>query len=262
MNDSSTLFNALDCLEQMPSGVLLCNKEGKILWVNNMMQQLLGESKQFLLELTIHQLPFKEKNLFSSEIFLTPVANSQLRLKVIKQKLSQDQYLLHFTDVSDVLKAIKSRTLGMDGRDGDRIDPESAVLVRKSVLQKLVFEVSRSRRYHNPLSIALIQVQEKTSSNWLKQTVEAIQEGKRWVDILGRWGENCFLLILPETSQQSAIQLTEKLTVMLQERHLTTRISVAEWQLEDDAMTLLARSEQSLYMLTRENSASSTIVTN
>jgi diguanylate cyclase (GGDEF)-like protein len=133
-------------------------------------------------------------------------------------------------------------------------DPLTGLPNERALSQALNQQVSRSRRYDNPLSTMLIHVPAPSAGEHSDVTLQALarllRDRLRWVDQLGRWREDAFLAILPETSEADAQQLADKIHASLAEAsgdadHPLASVSVsfglAAWRKGDDARTLLRR---------------------
>jgi diguanylate cyclase (GGDEF)-like protein len=132
--------------------------------------------------------------------------------------------------------------------------------------QELIAQVSRSRRYLNPLSIVLIRLEDLEETNksvagiqkqrLVRGIAKMLKEKLRWVDVVGCWDRDAFMLILPETAQESAAKLVRKIETyicrMLAEEEragsntVVVNIGQAEWTKGDDITSLLARVESDL----------------
>ena len=75
----------------------------------------------------------------------------------------------------------------------------------------------------------------------------------RWADQVGRFREQDFLLILPETLYEDAVKLTEKLQkkiLRLNQSYqkgqdkVAVAFGISQWQKGDDTLRLLHRAEQ------------------
>ncbi len=243
-------------LERLPEGILILDADGHVCWANQAAARQLGCEPGELLGISQLDLPLIQSPVISNEALLTPVAHPETRLKVNISELTDAAgcgfRLITFVDVTDTLRAVKSRTLGMDGRDSTRIDPLTSLLTRKSILRELVSEVSRSRRYHNPLSILLLQpysdaaawnaLDEAQREAILKATAGTLKEQLRWVDEAGCWDHDCLLLVLPETHAQAARQLADKISAEIP-GDISIQCAVSEWRKGDDAQSLSARAE-------------------
>ncbi|MEW6456852.1 MAG: GGDEF domain-containing protein [Acidobacteriota bacterium] len=102
---------------------------------------------------------------------------------------------------------------------------------RKFILQKLEEEMKRSKRYRIPLSIILAYIDnfkfindtygQKVGDGILKGVNEIIQYFCRETDIIGRFGGQTFLLILPQTDGENAVQMVERIRKKAQDTIFT-----------------------------------------
>ena len=92
---------------------------------------------------------------------------------------------------------------------------------RQALLQGLEPLVSRSRRYHNPLSVIRLRIDnladidtefgKGNSETALTAVSQMLKDQMRWADLIGRFDNDEFLLVLPETAADAANYLLEKL---------------------------------------------------
>ena len=117
----------------------------------------------------------------------------------------------------------------------------AGVLSREAALLRLDAEISRSRRYANPLSCLVAQVDDDTGAYTGLERM--LREQLRWVDVLARWSEHELLVLLPETHARAATALCRKLAN--QARSQTSPIVVlwgaSTWRRGDDANRFVAR---------------------
>jgi two-component system, cell cycle response regulator len=101
------------------------------------------------------------------------------------------------------------------------LDPLTRIFNRKHFNQEIENEVSRARRYGRPLSMLLMDLDHFKRVNdthghpagdfVLKKTAETVRETLRAQDIFARYGGEEFALLLPETTNDNAFTLAEKL---------------------------------------------------
>ncbi len=97
----------------------------------------------------------------------------------------------------------------------------TGLLRREAVLSELERELHRARRYGRPMAIGMADIDRFKSVNdrhghlagdaLLKRVAQALASGLRTSDIIGRYGGEEFLFILPETDLEGAVQVAEKL---------------------------------------------------
>ena len=74
-------------------------------------------------------------------------------------------------------------------------------------------QVTRSRRYNNPLCLAVMELVDETdpeaslSDDAILATSRHLRDRLRWVDTIARWDHNHFVVILPETNAEHGSDL-------------------------------------------------------
>jgi diguanylate cyclase (GGDEF)-like protein len=140
-------------------------------------------------------------------------------------------------------------------------DPLTGTLNRHGIEAILATELDRSRRSRRPLSAVLIDVDRFKSINGagghaagdaaLRTVAQGIASSLRSYDLLGRFGGDEFLLLLPETSATDALEVASRIRTLLAisvQSHPpalqpTLSIGIAETFVGDTAETLLARAD-------------------
>ena len=138
---------------------------------------------------------------------------------------------------------------------------------RQYLYQRLPDEIERSRRYGDPLCVALFDVDffKKFNDTWghpagdfvLKEIVRVAHEQIREVDALVRYGGEEFLILLPKTSLDGARIIAERFRQAVQDAHfpwsdqkLKVTVSMGVAVLNDEVPTdeaLLKRADDALY---------------
>jgi len=101
------------------------------------------------------------------------------------------------------------------------VDPLTGVANRQAVLTRVDEELGRAARYCRPMSVVMVDLDHFKRLNdthghaagdtVLRQVAQRLAENIRAVDIVGRFGGEEFLLVLPETDADAAATLAEKL---------------------------------------------------
>ncbi len=109
-------------------------------------------------------------------------------------------------------------------------DRMTGVANRETLLTTLVAEVERAARHHSWLSVAFIDIDRFKPINdtyghnsgdaVLRQVASLIADNIRASDLFGRYGGEEFMLILPETQQDEAVVLAEKLRTLVAHHRL------------------------------------------
>ncbi len=116
---------------------------------------------------------------------------------------------------------------------GDRL---TGVANRETLMSLLVTEVERANRHRRPLSVAFIDIDRFKAINdthghnsgdaVLRQLADIVGNNVRTTDIVGRYGGEEFMLIMPETGPEDAAEVAEKLRGLVMQTPL--RIAAGE----------------------------------
>ena len=134
--------------------------------------------------------------------------------------LGMQGYTLHAVqDITAFQERKASRAATISGLEQSRLDAATGALNRRTVLQELNGQISRSRRYGNPLSVALLRFSDcgDLATGRVKNqhsrilVAGCLKEELRWVDSVGAMDDGEFLLLLPETEADAARYVITKL---------------------------------------------------
>jgi diguanylate cyclase (GGDEF)-like protein len=141
-----------------------------------------------------------------------------------------------------------------------REDALTGLLNRRAILAQLGGMVSGARRHGHPLSVAMVDLDEFKAVNdayghaagdaVLVAAVRAMRARLRAEDQLGRLGGEEFLIVLPDTVEEAAARVAEKLRQEVATApgpvRVTCSVGVATWDGETPE-TLLRRADEALY---------------
>ncbi len=101
------------------------------------------------------------------------------------------------------------------------VDPLTGVLNRQALIGRIEAELERASRYGRPLSLVLVDLDHfkrvndshghSAGDTVLREFAKVLQDNVRAVDIVGRYGGEEFMLVLPETDSDAAATMAEKL---------------------------------------------------
>ncbi len=101
------------------------------------------------------------------------------------------------------------------------VDPLTGVLNRQALIGRIEAELERAGRYGRPLSLVLVDLDHfkrvndthghSAGDTVLREFAAVLQANVRAVDIVGRYGGEEFMLVLPETDADAAATMAEKL---------------------------------------------------
>jgi diguanylate cyclase (GGDEF)-like protein len=113
-----------------------------------------------------------------------------------------------------------------------QVDSLTGLFNRRAFENKINEEFERSKRYHNPLSVLVLDIDNFKTINdtyghhggdaALVKISETFRERTRQSDFPSRYGGEEFVLILPETDQDSALQVASKIHDSIRESSFGT----------------------------------------
>jgi diguanylate cyclase (GGDEF)-like protein/PAS domain S-box-containing protein len=149
-----------------------------------------------------------------------------------------------------------------------RIDDLTGLLNRRTVIEKLGEEVRRSQRYGSELTLMICDIDYFKKINdthghivgdrILQIIANLFNESLRSTDIIGRYGGDEFLLILPETTIDGAKEIAERIRLSAEDFELqiegkqtvkfTISLGIAKFNIdEEDINDLIKRTDNALY---------------
>lgn len=144
------------------------------------------------------------------------------------------------------------------------MDPLTGIGNRRHLTQRLGEEVARAKRYQRPLTVAFFDIDHFKRINdslghgvgdrVLVQVANNLASCLRTSDHLGRFGGEEFVLLLPETTLESALPLIERMRASMHtvkapglDWPITLSAGAAQIRDEEDAEGLMQRSDAALY---------------
>ena len=135
-----------------------------------------------------------------------------------------------------------------------RVCPLTGLSNRKALDESLASLIALKRRYHNPFSVCLIEIDnfhalqndrgEAETKAILKQIADILQTNIRETDIAARFGGGVFVIVMPETDLESAAIVARRAGRVIQEQTDVTISSGLASALDGDTgATLLCRAE-------------------
>jgi len=143
------------------------------------------------------------------------------------------------------------------------------LLNRRALVDRLTHELERARRYTTPLALLMVDLDHFKDINdthghlvgdeALREVARLLQGAVRTVDLVGRYGGEEFVIVLPETNPEGAVAFAERLrekvahhdfaSEILPSLKITVSIGVAAFPAPtiDSVDDLFARSDEALY---------------
>jgi GGDEF domain-containing protein len=252
MLHSLTLEETATLLDACPLGILLLDASGSIRACNRAFASLTG---------VVSGMAATEPEELRKEGLLEPLLGSGTLVNWItpdgdERWLAVESRPLtapdggtarFYVDVTEKLRLRKER-------DGLRTELKqlalkdetlTSLMNRRGLLHALEPLVARCRRYDRPLSVIAMGLgAQEERQKLLVRISYLLRDQTRWADLLGCNDDHDFLIILQETTRESALRLVEKLTVQL--KQISACYGVTRCEHDDDAETLLERAEAAL----------------
>lgn len=134
---------------------------------------------------------------------------------------------------------------------------------RRGFERKLISETARAKRFKEPLSLIVFDLDNFKPVNdlyghssgdmVLYKVAEVLRKHSREIDIPARWGGDEFLMLLTNTAKEDALKLAEKLRGLIAEQpdikafSVTASFGVAQLGKDEDPMRLTIRADKALY---------------
>jgi GGDEF domain-containing protein len=260
MLNKLTLDEARTLLDACPLGVLLIDDAGQLHGFNAAFAELVGDAA---LHRTDSTTDLRSDALLAPLLgqgtlinWIMPDGDScWLAVKSVPLDDSAGGMARFYQDVTEKLHHKQERdALTEQLREQSLKDAElTSLLSRHGALVSLEPLVARSRRYNNPLSIVVMGLNNAgTRQRTLMKVSYLLKDQTRWADLVGCTQDHDFILILQETTQDSALLLVNKLSEHLghidgdQAGGMSACYGVTQCQKNDNAQSLLERAESAL----------------
>lgn len=141
-------------------------------------------------------------------------------------------------------------------------DALTGLLNRRGLFRAFDVEAERARRYGHPMSLILFdldhfkQINDRlghaSGDRVLRAVGEEIRRTLRPADVMGRWGGEEFVVLLPETGLSAAVDVAERLRYLVsglrsEAGPLSASFGVAPFSETDNLGTLVRRADRALY---------------
>ncbi|OYZ58055.1 MAG: hypothetical protein B7Y17_06170, partial [Sulfuricurvum sp. 24-42-5] len=241
-------------VEQIDDSVIITDINGVVQYVNNAFCSHLGYKKEEIIGNNPRMFKSNHHNNdFYDDLWKTILEGKIYRNTLINKKKNGDIFYENKTITP--LKNHNDKIIGFvsTGKDVTKevllhqemqriatIDKLTGIYNRHKFEELMIFEMERSRRSGEPLSLILIDIDNFKNVNdtyghdigdeVLKYLVKIIQDHIRQMDIFARWGGEEFLLLSPSTDLDKAQLLAEKLRQAVEKADFpkVLRITISE----------------------------------
>ncbi len=142
-------------------------------------------------------------------------------------------------------------------------DRLTGIFNRMKLDEALAGEIQRSKRYDQALAIVLIDIDHfklindnhghQAGDHALVEIASLLVSSSRETDVVGRWGGEEFMVVLPHTDLAGACRLAEKMRAAIANHEFdgigqqTASFGVATYHIDDQPNDLVARADAALY---------------
>lgn len=240
--------------QNSPLAIVICDKSERILWCNGLFLQQMQLSQNDVIGRLYASLPLEaiDKDAQVVQLF-SDKQGEELKFEYWQQNYPSPQgSQIHYF----ILQRLnQSKLQNMSSRLKNFRLPK-----RASWVEFLDYEVSRSRRYDNPLSILKMHIlvhnqPENFTQEKLQQSIkDTLMDQLRWADMIGHTDQGSYLMVLPETNSDAVSILQQKLkkslnrqlSISFKELDYQLIFADALWQKHDDSKRLLERAREQL----------------
>lgn len=208
----------------------------------------------------------KERFLFIAEsIQLDPAV--QETIERLRRQVKLFQIESEFTKKLARNKQVEMEAVMVQASEVAQVDALTFLLNRRMIVRELQDEVLRAKRYNSTFSISIVDIDYFKKINdqhghlvgdeVLRQVAYQLRDHIRHPDIVGRYGGEEFLILLPNTKSSAAAEQAERLSKQVRETlievhehtlSVTISIGIAQFQIGTDTWdTLLKRADNAMY---------------
>ncbi len=147
-------------------------------------------------------------------------------------------------------------------------DSLTKIYNRSKFESSLDYEIERARRYGNPLSLIIFDIDHFKSINdtyghligdsVLTEIANLVKNNIRSTDIFARWGGEEFVILAPNINKEQAKILAEKIRKLIAHHrfkyvdHVTVSLGVTEFLPTDNKESFIKRADEALYLAKRK----------
>jgi diguanylate cyclase (GGDEF)-like protein/PAS domain S-box-containing protein len=279
--ENSVLQSA--ALEAAANAIAITDKRGIIQWVNAAWVELTGYSKEEsigqstrIIKSEKHDILFYKNmwdTILSGKVWRGDLVNKRkdgslyFEEETITPVLDEHGNVTHFVAIK--LDVTKRKQVESDLERLARTDDLTGVNNRRHLFELAEHEFEVAKRYGHPLSVVLFDVDHFKSINdtfghalgdrMLERVTQVARSQLRDVDLIGRYGGEEFVIVLPVTSAQQAFLLAERVRNKVEALRVETdngpasvtlSIGVAEMlheQHEGSIENIIRRADEAMY---------------
>lgn len=168
-----------------------------------------------------------------------------------------EHYVISFTDITELKE--KSNLLEYQATH----DQLTGLFNRQKFDEIFVKEIKRDKRYDNALSMIIFDIDDfkifndnfghNVGDEVLKIIAQIVLKNVREHDTVVRWGGEEFLVLLPQTEVEGALNVAEKIRVAIEEykdenipKQITASFGVTKLEKDDDESSFVQKADEAL----------------
>lgn len=267
MNTKDNNIAGEEWFKTSPLGLMLLDAHGQISAINPALEAMLGLPGAQLCGHGKGGVPDEIQVLFGDDEKVHLASSPQdrwLQRRVQELANNGERLALHYFEDATELHRLQEENQHLRQRVEELAitDELTGLANQRALSQMLTAQVTRSRRYQNPLSLAMVEIgllgkQAETASpsdDLVLAISRYLRDRLRWADVIGRWDEGQFILMLPETSGDAAQGLIEKISGDVpsigackgHDSGFQLRFSLVEWRKGLDTRKMIEQLKQIL----------------
>lgn len=164
-------------------------------------------------------------------------------------------------------KQIEMESVLAQAQEVAHVDPLTFLPNRRTIIKELQSEVMRAERYHSVFSISVVDIDNFKSINdnyghpigdeVLRHVALQLRDGIRHPDVVGRYGGEEFIILLPNSDKDAAAEQAARLCQQIRDTNavlkehkiqVTVSIGIAQFHIGEDSWhSLLKRADNAMF---------------
>lgn len=247
-------FDQAEIFAKSPLGVIICDDHQRVIWCNQRFLQ------------NTHLEESQVVNQLYAALPVEAIDKHGHVVQLFSEGQTEEIKFQYWHEPIDAPAGGQAHYFAKERNQKDRLSIAASKLAgaklanRANWVEFLDYEVSRSRRYDNPLSVMklhllVLEKPDNVVDETLNQTIkDTLTDELRWADMIGHTDQGTFLTVLPETPESALINLEEKLrkSIARQLNFIDSSMKYevvfgeASWRKHDDSQLLLKRARDRL----------------
>ena len=229
-----------ELIDILPVGVMIEDKNGKILKVNKEMEEITGYSKDELLESTVFETVVPENQKEVAEKNIEKIMNGQILIHELPSANSSgEERYIRLQERKIILPNKESGIISIQSDITDKIKSEEKIkhasyhdsltdLYNRSYLEKKIQDLNQEEKL--PLALIMADLNglklvndtygHNEGDKLLQKMASILQNSCRDNDLIARWGGDEFVILLPETGRQAVQKVVKRINKKISNTYL------------------------------------------